>query len=65
LNLLHLPDPEADLTLDTLTDPNRPEVQILLYFYSIEPPFYQVLNTATKLQGKAWLDTMGAFARAL
>jgi len=34
------------LTEEVYSDPNRPEIQLLLQLYSMEPPFYADVNNA-------------------
>jgi len=40
-------------------------VCILLYIYSIEPPFYAELNKAARTKDTSKLETLGPYARAI
>lgn len=53
------------LTVDILKDPNSAEVCLLLYLYSIEPPFYASLISASRHLDKEKLKILGPWARAL
>jgi len=49
----------------TLKDPYSPEVQLILNLYSMEPPFYNDLNHASKTSDGNKLTTLGPFAKAM
>ena len=40
-------------------------VCLILWFYSIEPPFYAVLNDACSQMDTKFIKTLGPFAQAL
>lgn len=56
---------DKPLTEEIMQDPNRPEVKLILYLYSWEPPFYADLNNASRVMDEIKLKTLGPFARAL
>ena len=58
-------NPDDDLTEDILLDPNSQEVCLLLYIYSIEPPFYAELNKAARSKDYSKIPTLGPYACAL
>lgn len=63
-------DNEINKSLDKTTPccPNTIEYFLILYLYSIEPPFYYWLNKAIKEQDyddELTLEYLGPFARAL
>ena len=62
---LGLDDCDAPLTKKQLRNPKSRVVCLILYLYSIEPPFYAELNSACRLLDKSKLQTLGPFARAL
>lgn len=47
---LNLSDQDLNkpLTDKIYGDPNSPEVQLILYMYSMEPPFYAAVNSASE-----------------
>ena len=53
------------MTVDILKDPSSPEVCLLLYIYSIEPPFYADLNRACRNVDESKFIDLGPFARAM
>jgi len=56
---------EKPLNEEVLMDPSSPELTLIMYFYSMEPPFYAELNRAIKSVDSSKLNTMGPFARAI
>lgn len=50
---------------EALKTPNSPEVCMLLYLYSMEPPFYHDLLIASKQKDDLKLKTLGPFAFAI
>jgi len=56
---------ERPLNDEILSDPSSPELSLIMYFYSMEPPFYAELNRAIKSCDSSKLNTMGPFARAM
>jgi len=46
-------------------NPNAPEVKLILYMYSMEPPFYAELNAASRKMDQSQLQSLGPFAKAL
>lgn len=60
-----LEDNDALLTKKQLRNPRSKVVCLILYLYSIEPPFYAELNSACRLLDESKLETLGPFARAL
>lgn len=52
-------------TRSLLQDPDSPEVCLILYLYTIEPPFYADLLKACKLNDNSKLQTLGPFAYVL
>lgn len=47
------------------SDPNHPIVRTIMYMYSLEPPFYRVLNRACREKDIEKLPLVGPFAAAL
>lgn len=58
-------DVDRPITYEELWDPKSSVVCLLLYLYSIEPPFYADVNKAIRLRDKAMLRTLGPFVRCL
>ena len=61
-------DPETvnePITLEALKDPSSPEVCMLLYLYSMEPPFYHELQVASREMDESKLLALGPFAVAM
>ena len=50
---------------DGLYDPNNPATMLILWFYSIEPSFYDELNHACISMNMKLLDQLGPFAKAM
>jgi len=48
LNALELQDSHQPMTHTTFENPYNFEVQLIMYLYSIEPPFYADMNEACK-----------------
>jgi len=48
LECIELEDSERALNYEELFDPNHKAVCLIMYFYSMEPPFYQDLNKACR-----------------
>lgn len=48
-----------------LYDPNNPATMLILWFFSIEPSFYDELNHACISMNMALLDQLGPFAKAI
>jgi len=46
-------------------DPNDQRVQLILYLYSMEPPFYADLNNASRILDSTKIKSLGPFSRAL
>jgi len=46
---MKLEDDEKPLSTDILSNPNSAEVEMLLYLYTMEPPFYAELQKQSKL----------------
>ena len=57
-------DKRQDNDID-LFNPNSKAVCLILYLYSIEPPFYYYINKASRFMLESDLETLGPFARAL
>ena len=55
----------APMTDEIYSNPNRPEVQIIMYFYSMEPSFITDFNKVSITLDKFKINTLGPFARAL
>ena len=53
------------MTEDTFLNPESEEVKVLLYLYTMEPPFYAELNGASRTLNKEYLKTLGPYARAM
>ena len=62
---LSIPDASKPIKLKAFNDPNSIEVKLILYIYSMEPPFYQHLNTACRKKDKSKLKQLGPFAAAI
>lgn len=56
---------DETLTLEVLRDPYSAETCMLLYLYSVEPPFYSDLYQACRSMDIFKVHTLGPFARAL
>jgi len=56
---------DVALTVEILRDPYSAEVCMLLYLYSMEPPFYSDLYQACRSVDIFKVHTLGPFARAL
>ena len=64
-SILSSTNPQLSMDIDTLMDPNSPEVSILMYLYTIEPPFYAELSNACRTQDESKLNWLGPFAQAI
>ena len=53
------------ITYEDLWEPKSKVVCLILYLYTIEPPFYAEINRAVRLRDKEMLYTLGPFARCL
>ena len=56
---------DKPMTDDTFRNPYSIEVMILLYLYSMEPPFYFELNQACRTLDHSQLNTLGPYAAAI
>ena len=67
--MANINDTKKQLNYKDWADPSRVETQLALWFYTIEPPFYEELNKASR--DMAWeddptiIDTLGPLAFAL
>ena len=53
------------MTVKILSDPESAEVCVLLYLYSIEPPFYADISNACRDLDLSKLPSLGPFVQAL
>ena len=58
-------DVDKPIKYEECCDPNSVVVCLVLYLYSIEPPFYAYINKACKEQDKTKLKTLGPIVRVL
>jgi len=56
------PDGSIYPVKEGLFDPDNKATQLILWFYSIEPSFYDELNVASINMNFDYLDTLGPFA---
>ena len=52
-------------TENGLCNPESTAVCLILWLYSIEPPFYAAVNEASRLNDMDVIETLGPFARVL
>lgn len=65
-DLADLGDTTMPLSFQVLSrDPNHPIVRTILYLYSLEPPFYRILNRACREKDYKMVDKVGPFAAVL
>lgn len=65
LHCLNQDNVDKPLTAEVFKDPYSPEVMLLLYLYSMEPPFYADLNNACRTLDNSKLNSLGPYSRAL
>ena len=53
------------LTEEILRDPFSEQVSLILFLYSIEPPFYAFLNQACREMDESKLPSLGPYARVV
>ena len=59
------PDVDKPVKYEECCQPNSKVVCLILYLYSIEPPFYKHINQACKNQDRTKLRTLGPMVRIL
>ena len=65
-DLPDLGDQSDPIPLDVLqTQPDHPIVQTIMYIYSLEPPFYRILNRACRDKDASRMNAVGPLAAAL
>ena len=53
------------MTREEFEDPYNKKVQLILYVYSIEPPFYNDVSSACRTLDTTKIKSLGPFARAI
>ena len=65
-DMVELGNRDKPLNRDVLrNDPDNPIVRTIMYLYSLEPPFYRVLNRACREKDVSKIELVGPFAAAL